>query len=97
MLFLIARKGVSFSSNIGLSSYKSPSSSQSRLLQTEAELVTTHELGHNWGSEHDPATSSCTPTSKEGGNYIMFAYANQGYETNNFVSFLKCLRDMKLH
>ena len=55
-------------------------------MQTEAELVTTHELGHNWGSEHDPATSSCTPASQDGGNFIMFAYSNQGFEANNFVS-----------
>jgi hypothetical protein len=69
-----------------LSSYKSPSEKQRRLLQTEAELVTAHELGHNWGSEHDPGTSICTPPSTGGGNYIMYAYANQGYESNNFVS-----------
>lgn len=42
---LMKRKGVDFSSNTGLSSYKSPSSRQRRLLQKEAELVTGHELG----------------------------------------------------
>ena len=81
---IMSRKGTLFSSNIGLSSYKSPSASQNRLLQTEAELVTAHELGHNWGSEHDPATYNCTPAANKGGNYIMFAYANQGYDENNF-------------
>ncbi len=86
--FIIDRRGEKFSSNTGLSSYKSVSESQSRLLQREAELVTSHELGHNWGSEHDPNTDRCTPSPSSGGNYIMYAYANQGYDKNNYVSQL---------
>ena len=35
------------------------------ILTREADLVTTHELGHNWGSEHDPDTSECSPSSKQ--------------------------------
>jgi disintegrin and metalloproteinase domain-containing protein 17 len=69
--------------NIGLSSYKSTSLRQGRLLQREAELVTAHEFGHNWGSEHDPLKPECAPGSKDG-NYIMYPYANQGIERNNY-------------
>lgn len=72
--------------NIGLSSYKSVSLRQGRLLQREAELVTAHEFGHNWGSEHDPFESACSPSSgADGGNYIMYAYSNQGRDRNNDV------------
>lgn len=45
------------------------------------------EFGHNWGSEHDPPKPECTPASGAGGgNFIMYAYANQGHERNNNVS-----------
>ncbi len=75
-----------FSLNIGLSSYKSVSQRQGRLLQREAELVTAHEFGHNWGSEHDPVDSVCSPESGPGGgNYLMYAYSNQGHDRNNNV------------
>jgi disintegrin and metalloproteinase domain-containing protein 17 len=74
-----------FSVNIGLSSFKSSSIKQGRLLQREAELVTAHEFGHNWGSEHDPLKPECTPSSGQGGNFIMYAYSNQGQERNNYV------------
>jgi disintegrin and metalloproteinase domain-containing protein 17 len=74
-----------FSVNTGLSSYKSTSQSQGRLLQREAELVTAHEFGHNWGSEHDPLKRECTPESGSGGGYyLMYAYSNQGHEKNNY-------------
>ena len=75
--------------NIGLSSYKSASLRQGRLLQREAELVTAHEFGHNWGSEHDPNDSPCAPDSgSQGGNFLMYAYSNQGHDRNNDVIFL---------
>jgi hypothetical protein len=84
---IVDRVGKKFSSNTGLSSYKSISKSELRLLQLEAELVTSHELGHNWGSEHDPTDKQeCVPLEK--GNYIMYAFANKGYDPNNFVSLL---------
>jgi len=28
-----------------------------RVITREADLVTAHEFGHNWGSEHDPDVS----------------------------------------
>ena len=42
-----------------------------RILSTEAELVTVHELGHNWGANpnHDPA--HCEPGGAEG-NYSKY-------------------------
>ena len=36
------------------------------ILSTEAELVTVHELGHNWGANHDIV--DCEPGGPEG-NY----------------------------
>lgn len=78
------RKNNQYSLNIGLSSYKSVSIRQGRLLQREAELVTAHEFGHNWGSEHDPDDSTCSPArGPDGGNYLMYMYSNQGHDRNN--------------
>lgn len=54
------------------------------VLTQQAELVTAHELGHNWGAEHDPDTSSCSPSSLFGsGKYLMYAYSVSGYDSNN--------------
>lgn len=46
-----------------------------------ASLVFAHEVGHNWGSEHDP--TNCAPGDDGGGNYIMFAAASDGSKENN--------------
>ena len=43
------------------------------------------ELGHNWGSEHDPDTDECSPSSFDGGKYIMYTYSVSGYDPNNKV------------
>ena len=40
-----------------------------RILSTEAELVTVHELGHNWGANHDNDhidAKHCEPGGAEG-------------------------------
>ncbi|XP_069140541.1 disintegrin and metalloproteinase domain-containing protein 10-like [Argopecten irradians] len=43
-----------------------------------------HEIGHNFGSKHDPETQgTCSPGSGNGGNYIMFPSATSGNEANN--------------
>ncbi|XP_063412810.1 ADAM 17-like protease [Mytilus trossulus] len=67
--------------NTGLSTSKN--SKGHRILSLEAALVTSHELGHNWGSEHDPDTSDCAPPSERGGHYLMYPYAVTGYDQNN--------------
>ncbi|XP_070186464.1 ADAM 17-like protease [Littorina saxatilis] len=62
------------------------------VLAQQAQLVTTHELGHNWGSEHDPDTDSCSPSSMFGnGKYLMYAYSVNGYDSNN-NKFSTCSR-----
>lgn len=53
-----------------------------------ADLVTAHELGHNWGAEHDPDNRDCSPPSRTGGAYIMYTYSVGGYDVNNKVSAL---------
>lgn len=44
--------------------------------------------GHNWGSEHDPDTRECSPSSASGGKYIMYTYSVSGIDSNNQVSLL---------
>ncbi|KAL3855162.1 hypothetical protein ACJMK2_014384, partial [Sinanodonta woodiana] len=52
------------------------------VLQTQAILVTAH--GHNLGSEHDPGSGSCAPSSMLGdGKYIMYTYSVTGEDPNN--------------
>lgn len=44
-------------------------------------LTFTHEMGHNFGSQHDPSTNAtCSP---EGNGYIMSARATDGSYSNN--------------
>ena len=44
-----------------------------RILSTEAELVTVHELGHNWGANHDNVDAAhCEPGGAEG-NYSKYS------------------------
>jgi len=56
-----------------------------------ASLVFAHEIGHNWGAEHDPDDSNCAPGDSDGGNYIMFAAASDGSHQNNRL-FSPCSR-----
>ncbi len=52
----------------------------------EADLVTTHELGHNFGAEHDPDNiADCAPRDDEGGKYVMYPIAVGGDHVNNKV------------
>ena len=43
-------------------------------------LTWAHEMGHNFGSQHDE-TSDCI--NQPGGNYIMYPQATDGSQTNN--------------
>ncbi|KAG0430713.1 hypothetical protein HPB47_022436, partial [Ixodes persulcatus] len=54
-----------------------------RVITREADLVTAHEFGHNWGSEHDPDLPECSPDSPRGGSYLMYTYSVSGYDPNN--------------
>ncbi|GAB5570066.1 disintegrin and metalloproteinase domain-containing protein 17 isoform X1 [Prionailurus iriomotensis] len=48
----------------------------SRTYGKEADLVTTHELGHNFGAEHDPdGLAECAPNEDQGGKYVMYPIA----------------------
>ncbi|XP_064652280.1 ADAM 17-like protease isoform X2 [Lineus longissimus] len=80
--------GETFSLNSGWSSGKNRYGN--RILTSEADLVSAHELGHNWGSEHDPE-GDCSPSAFKGGKYIMFPYSVSGYEANN-KHFSPCSR-----
>ncbi|XP_005096483.1 ADAM 17-like protease [Aplysia californica] len=63
------------------------------VLLQQSDLVTAHELGHNWGSNHDPSSGSCSPSDIFGnGKYIMYAISVSGYDSNNFL-FSTCSRN----
>ncbi|XP_074656602.1 ADAM 17-like protease [Tubulanus polymorphus] len=75
------KSGRTLSLNTGWSS--SQNRYKNRILTQEADLVTAHEFGHNWGSEHDPDTSECSPSSFNNGKFIMYPYSVSGYDKNN--------------
>jgi len=60
-----------------------------RVITREADLVTAHEFGHNWGSEHDPDDPECSPAASKGGSYLMYTYSVSGYDINNKVKYLE--------
>ncbi|XP_077594233.1 disintegrin and metalloproteinase domain-containing protein 17-like isoform X2 [Stigmatopora nigra] len=73
--------------NTGLTSTKNYGKT---ILTKEADLVTTHELGHNFGAEHDPDdVPYCAPGDHQGGKYVMYPIAVSGDHLNNGV-FSKC-------
>ncbi|XP_027742710.1 disintegrin and metalloproteinase domain-containing protein 17 isoform X1 [Empidonax traillii] len=75
----IAKKDIYL--NSGLTSTKNYGKT---ILTKEADLVTTHELGHNFGAEHDPdSLPECAPTEDEGGKYVMYPIAVSGDHENN--------------
>lgn len=57
-----------------------------RVITREADLVTAHEFGHNWGSEHDPDIPECSPSASQGGSFLMYTYSVSGYDVNNKVN-----------
>uniref|UniRef100_A0A1I7XW17 Peptidase M12B domain-containing protein n=1 Tax=Heterorhabditis bacteriophora TaxID=37862 RepID=A0A1I7XW17_HETBA len=72
------------------------------LVTREAEIVVAHEYGHSWGAPHDgmerqpeDRENSCTPEYKDGGNYIMNMYAQNGYDPNNNRRWLRCFEEEK--
>lgn len=56
------------------------------MVSKEADLVTTHELGHNFGAEHDPdGLAECAPNEDQGGKFVMYPIAVSGDHENNKV------------
>ncbi|XP_053737890.1 disintegrin and metalloproteinase domain-containing protein 17 [Synchiropus splendidus] len=75
--------------NTGLTSTKNYGKT---ILTKEADLVTTHELGHNFGAEHDPDNvPDCAPREDQGGKFVMYPIAVSGDHANNKV-FSDCSR-----
>lgn len=67
--------------NTGLTSTKNYGKT---ILTKEADLVTTHELGHNFGAEHDPDNiRQCAPSDDNGGKFVMYPIAVSGDHVNN--------------
>ncbi|XP_041827357.1 disintegrin and metalloproteinase domain-containing protein 17a isoform X2 [Melanotaenia boesemani] len=67
--------------NTGLTSTKNYGKT---ILTKEADLVTTHELGHNFGAEHDPDNIPyCAPSDDLGGKFVMYPIAVSGDHVNN--------------
>ncbi|CAG0901208.1 unnamed protein product [Cyprideis torosa] len=75
------KNGYTLYLNSGLSSSRNHYGQ--RVIMREADLVTAHEFGHNWGSEHDPDLPECSPKASEGGSYLMYTYSVSGYDYNN--------------
>ena len=75
------KNGYTLYLNSGLSSSRNHYGQ--RVITREADLVTAHEFGHNWGSEHDPDSNECSPSASQGGSYLMYTYSVSGYDVNN--------------
>lgn len=54
---------------------------QSRVPELVTRLTTAHEVGHSFGSDHDPS-GVCSPGGSAG-NYIMYSRATTGQDANN--------------
>jgi disintegrin and metalloproteinase domain-containing protein 17 len=69
--------------NVGVSSFRNADNRP--LLFAEARLVTAHEIGHGWGSEHDPGGNPrCSPPlGRNQGKFLMFPSASDGDQRNN--------------
>lgn len=65
---------------------------QARVPEAVSQITFAHEVGHNFGSEHDPDDSLCSPGPTKGGNYIMYRRATTGTDANN-RNFSECSRD----
>lgn len=70
--------------NTGFTSYLSTNGMPVPALS--AELVMAHELGHSYGSLHDPNTPLCSPDNEHGGVYLLNTYAVSGLMPNHYVS-----------
>lgn len=83
------KNGYTLYLNSGLSSSRNHYGQ--RVITREADLVTAHEFGHNWGSEHDPDIPECSPSASQGGSFLMYTYSVSGYDVNNKVTIKKSI------
>ena len=77
--------GICNEQNVAFSSYYN-SARDIRLFTKEANLVTTHEIAHNFGARHDSDfnVQRCVPGADSvQGNYLMFDLAVSGDKPNN--------------
>lgn len=73
--------------NVAFSNYYN-SARDIRLFTLEANLVTTHEIAHNFGARHDEqyTGSNCNPGRESvGGNYLMYNLMVTGHKRNNLL------------
>ena len=65
---------------------------KTKVPEAVSQITFAHEVGHNFGSEHDPDESDCSPGSSRGGNFIMYRRATTGSDRNNY-NFSQCSKD----
>lgn len=88
------KNGYTLYLNSGLSSSRNHYGQ--RVITREADLVTAHEFGHNWGSEHDPDIPECSPSASQGGSFLMYTYSVSGYDVNNKVNDITLKRKFSI-
>lgn len=73
--------------NTGISTYNNDGLP---MILSEMVRVVGHELGHNWGSHHDPSLQQCD-------NFLMNEYAQDGSEGSHMVRKTLCCSRGLLH
>ena len=79
------KSGICSERNVAFSNYYN-SARDIRLFTLEANLVTTHEIAHNFGARHDEQFSktACNPgRDKTDGSFLMYSLMVTGHKPNN--------------